>query len=145
MEREGARNSEQDPSLEELVKPFDKDGDGKLNKEEGMAMRRAIVNRESEKNRESQNRYRRRNVEVKNPAEFKKVQGAKLFSGPQPGEKLPPLMAKGINGETQGKMSDVIAKADGQVLVLFLQDESGLGLRGLLGISRLLAQICREI
>ena len=144
MEREGARNSEQDPSLEELVKPFDKDGDGKLNKEEGMAMRRAIVNRESEKNRESQNRYRRGNVEVKNPAEFKKVQGATLFSGPQPGEKLPPLMTKGINGETQGKMSDVIAKADGQVLVLFIQDESGLGLRGLLGISRLLAQIAEK-
>ncbi len=144
MEREGARNSEQDPSLEELVKPFDKDGDGKLNKEEGMAMRRAIVNRESEKNRESQNRYRRRNVEVKNPAEFKKVQGTKLFSGPQPGEKLPSLMAKGINGETKGKMSDVIAEADGQLLVLFLQDESGLGLRGLLGISRLLAQIAEK-
>ena len=144
MEREGARNSEQDPSLEELVKPFDKDGDGKLNKEEGMAMRRTLVNRESERNRESQNRYRRGNVEVKNPAEFKKVQGAKIFSGPQPGEKLPPLMAKGINGETKDKMSDVIAEADGQLLVLFLQDESGLGLRGLLGISRLLAQIAEK-
>ena len=93
---------------------------------------------------EPQNRYRRGNVEVKNPAEFKKVQGATRFSGPQPGEKLPPLMAKGINGETKGKMSDVIAKADGQLLVLFLQDESGLGLRGLLGISRLLAQIAEK-
>ena len=93
---------------------------------------------------EPQNRYRRGNVEVKNPDEFKKVQGATRFSGPQPGEKLPPLMAKGINGETKGKMSDVIAKADGQVLVLFLQDESGLGLRGLLGISRLLAQIAEK-
>ena len=144
MEREDARNSEQNPALEELVKPFDKDGDGKLNKEEGIAMRRAIVNRESERNRESQNRYRRGNVEVKNPAEFKKVQGATRFSGPQPGEKLPPLMAKGINGETKGKMSDVIAEADGQLLVLFLQDESGLGLRGLLGISRLLAQIAEK-
>ena len=138
MEPEGARNSEQDPSLEELVKRFDKDGDGKLNKEEGMAMRRTLVNRES------QNRYRSENVEVKNPAEFKKVQGAPLFSGPQPGENLPPLMAKGINGETKGKMYDVIAKADGQLLVLFLQDESGLGLRGLLGISRLLAQIAEK-
>ena len=138
MEPEGARNSEQDPSLEELVKRFDKDGDGKLNKEEGMAMRRTLVNRES------QNRYRSENVEVKNPAEFEKVRGATLFSGPQPGEKLPPLMAKGINGETKGKMYDVIAKTDGQLLVLFLQDESGLGLRGLLGISRLLAQIAEK-
>ncbi len=93
---------------------------------------------------ENKNRYRRENVEVKNPAEFKKVQGAKIFSGPQAGEKLPPLMAKDINSETKGKMSDVIAEADGQLLVLFLQDESGLGLRGLLGISRLLAQIAEK-
>ena len=138
MDREGARKSEQDRSLEELVKQFDKDGDGKLNKEEGMAMRRTL------KNRESKNRYRRENVEVKNPTEFKKGQGVTLFSGPQPGEKLPPLKVKGIKGETKDKTYDVIAKADGQVLVLFLQDESRLGLRGLLGISRLLAQIAEK-
>ena len=123
------------PSREELVKRFDKDGDGKLNEEEGLAARRALANREA------QDRSRNTRVEVKNPAEFKKGQGATLFSGPQPGEKLPPLMAKSINGETKDKTSDFIAKADGQLLVLFLQDESGLGLRGLVGISRLLVQI----
>ena len=144
MGREGARKSEQDRSLEELVKQFDKDGDGKLNEEEGMAMRRALVNQESEKKRESQNRYQSENVEVKNPVEFKKAQDATLFSGPQPGEKLPPLMAKGINGDVKDKTYDVIAKADGQPLVLFLQDESGLGLRGLVGISRLLDQIVEK-
>ena len=100
--------------------------------------------RASAAKRKNENRYRRENVEVKSPAEFKKVQGAPLFSGPQTGEKLPPLMAKGFNGETKGKTYDVIAKADGQLLVLFLQDESGLGLRGLLGISRLLAQIAEK-
>ena len=138
MKQEGARESERGPSQEELVKRFDKDGDGKLNEEEGLAARRALANREN------QNRNRRENVEVKNPAEFKKVQGATLFSGPQPGEKLPSLKAKGINGETKDKTYDVIAKADGQLLVLFLQDESGLGLRGLVGISRLLAQIAEK-
>lgn len=106
--------------------------------DEGMAARRALANREN------QNRNRRGNVEVKNPAEFKKTEETAIFSGPQLGEKLPPLMAKGINGETKGKMYDVIAKADGQLLVLFLQDESGLGLRGLLGISRLLAQTAEQ-
>ena len=121
--------------LEGLVKQFDKDGDGKLSEKEGMTARRTLANTES------QNRYRRENVEVKNPAEFKKRQGETLFSGPQPGEKLPPLMAKGINGDVKDKTYDVIAKADGQLLVLFLQDESGLGLRGLVGVSRLLAQI----
>lgn len=152
MKKDDARNREQEPSSEEqlreareklaqmteLIKRFDKDGDGKLKEEEGMAARRALANREN------QNRYRRENVEVKNPAEFKKIQGAKIFSGPQTGEKLPPLRVKGINGETKDKMFDVIANADGQLLVLFLQDESGLGLRGLVGVSRLLAQIAEK-
>ncbi|MDE0316123.1 MAG: hypothetical protein OXM61_14575 [Candidatus Poribacteria bacterium] len=134
MEREDKR----DPSREELVKRFDKDGDGKLNREEGLAARRALANREN------QNRYRNARVEVKDPAEFKKTQKKELFSGPQPGETLPELKVKGINGETKGKTYDVIAKADGQVLVLFLQDESGLGLRGLVGFSRLLTQIAEK-
>ena len=86
-------------------------------------------------------RENRRRVEVKDPAGFSKAEETRLFSGPQPGEKLPPLMAKGINGDVKDKTYDVIAKADGQLLVLFLQDESGLGLRGLVGISRYLAQI----
>jgi beta-lactamase regulating signal transducer with metallopeptidase domain len=138
MKQEGARESERGPSQEELVKRFDKDGDGELNEEEGLAARHALANRES------QNRSRNTRVEVKNPAEFKKMQGATLFSGPQPGEKLPSLMTKGINGETKDKTYDVIAKVDRQLLVLFLQDESGLGLRGLVGISRLLAQIAEK-
>ena len=120
--------------MEELVEQVNADL-------EGLRRRFESVSSKAEAQR---SRYRRGNVEVKNPAEFKKVQGATRFSGPQPGEKLPPLMAKGINGETKGKMSDVIAEADGQLLVLFLQDESGLGLRGLLGISRLLAQIAEK-
>ena len=138
MEREGARDRERGVSPEELVKRFDKDGDGKLNEAEGMAARRALANRES------QNRNRRENVEVKNPAEFKKTEGTAIFSGPQPGEKLPPLQVKGINGETKDRTYDVIVKADGQLLVLFLQDETGLGLRGLLGVSRLLVQTAEK-
>ena len=138
MEREGKSEQERNPSREEIVKRFDKDGDGKLNREEGLAARRALANREN------QTRYRNARVEVKNPAEFKKTQKKDLFSGPQPGEKLPPLMVTGINGETKDKTYDIIAQADGQVLVLFLQDESGLGLRGLLGVSRLLTQIAEK-
>ena len=123
---------EVDHPLEELVKQVD---------EMVSEISRHLTETVSAAERESKNRYSRGNVEVKNPAEFKKVQGATLFSGPQPGEKLPPLMAKGINGDVKDKTHDVIAKADGQPLVLFLQDESGLGLRGLVGFSRLLAQI----
>lgn len=91
--------------------------------------------------RENERRYRRDNVTVKDPAEFKKAQETDIFSGPQPGEKLPPLQATGINGEVKDKTVDFIAKADGQPLVLFLQDETPLGLRGLVAMSRLLDQI----
>ena len=120
--------------LEELVEQVDADMEKLQRLTESVAPAKQV----------RKNRYRRGNVEVKNPAEFKKAQGATLFSGPQPGEKLPPLTAKGINGDVKDKTYDVIAKADGQPLVLFLQDESGLGLRGLLGISRLLAQTAEK-
>ena len=120
--------------LEKLVKQLNADMEILLSLNESV----------SPAKRKNESRYSRGNVEVKNPAEFKKVQGATLFSGPQPGEKLPPLMAKGINGDVKDKTYDVIAKAGGQPLVLFLQDESGLGLRGLVGISRLLDQIAEK-
>ncbi len=94
--------------------------------------------------RKNENRYSRGDVEVKDPAEFKKAEGTAIFSGPQPGEKLPPLKATGINGEAKGKTSDFIAKANGQPLVLFLQDESSVGLRVLPSISRLLVRIADE-
>lgn len=129
------RDSNRDPSPEQLVKRFDKDGDGKLNQEEGLAARRALAKRAS------QNRNRNDRVEVKNPAEFKKTEENKIFSGPQHGEELPPLKAMAINGEVKDKTTDFIPKAGGQPLVLLLQDENRLGLRGLVGFTRLLTQI----
>ena len=135
MERGGARDRERTASREALVKRFDKDGDGKLNREEGMAARRAIAGRES------QNRNRNDRVEVKNPAEFKKTQEKEIFSGPQPGEKLPSLQATGVYGEIEGKTFDFIAKADGRAQVLLLQDESRVGLRGLVSVAGVVDKI----
>ena len=133
---EGKTKSKKDrfDRLEELLKQLNAD----------LERLRRINESTSAAERKNENRYSRGDVEVKDPAEFKKAEGTAIFSGPQPGEKLPPLMAKGINGETKDKTYDVIAKADGQLLVLFLQDESGLGLRGLVGISRLLVQIAEK-
>ena len=93
---------------------------------------------------EEGSRYRKDHIEVKNPDEFKKGQEKVFFSGPQPGQKLPPLEATAINGEAKGETFDFIAKADGQPLVLFLQDETPLGLRGLVGVSRLFGQIAEK-
>ena len=48
----------------------------------------------------------RRQVEVKDPTSFGTSKAKPLFSGPQAGEKLPPLMATGIRGRTKGKTFD---------------------------------------
>lgn len=135
MEREGARDREGTLSPGALVKRFDKDGDGKLNEAETLAARRALSNRDG------QNRLQRRKVEVKNPDEFKQNREKTIFSGPQPKEKLPSLKAIAINGDAKGKTIDFIAKADKKPLVLIFQDEKPLGLRGLVGFTRLIAQI----
>ena len=131
MERDGQR----DLSPEELVKRFDKDGDGKLNEAERLTVRRTLGNREG------QNRQQRRKIEVKNPDDFKKNREKVVFSGPQPKEKLPPLKAIAINGDAKGKTIDFITRSDEKPLVLILQDERPLGLRGLVGFTRLIAKI----
>ncbi len=138
MEREGKSERERNPSREELVKRFDKDGDGVLNLEEGKAARRALADRVA------QNRYRRTHVEVKNPADFKKTQENEIFSGPQQGEKLPHLKVKVLKGEDKNIILDLITMSKKQPLILFLQDETPSGLRGLVGICRLLTQISEK-
>lgn len=135
MEREGDRNREGSLSTEALVKRFDRDGDGKLNDAESLAARRAMASREG------QNRQQRRRVEVKNPDEFKQNREKAIFSGPQLEEKLPSLAGIAINGDAKGKTIDFITKADKKPLVLIFQDEKPLGLRGLVGFTRLIAKI----
>lgn len=135
MEREGDRDREGSLSPEALIKRFDKDGNGKLNEAESLAARRAMSNREGN------NRQQRRKVEVKNPDEFKQNREKTIFSGPQPEEKLPSLTAIAINGDAKGKTIDFITKADKKPLVLIFQDEKPLGLRGLVGFTRLIDQI----
>ncbi len=137
-EREGKPEREGNPSRAELVKMFDKDGDGILNLEEGRTARRALANRVE------QNRYRRSHVEVKEPADFKKTQENEVYSGPQPGENLLPLKVKGIKGEAKNIILDFNTMSTEQPLILFLQDETPSGLRGLVGICRLLTQISEK-
>ncbi len=125
-------------SPEALVKRFDKDGDGKLNDEESLAARRAMSNQQD------QNREKRRNYEVKSPDEFKKNREETIYSGPQPKEKLPSLKAIAINGDAKGKTIDFNENTNKKPLVLILQDEKPLGLRGLVGFTRLIAQISNK-
>ena len=83
----------------------------------------------------------RRQVEVADPADFGTSEDKQIFSGPQPGEKLPPLLARGIRGGAKDITFDFIAKVDGRLHVLLLQDESGVGLRGLYDIAGVVDKI----
>lgn len=138
IKREGDREKDPAISPELLVRLFDKDKDGKLNEEERKTVERILDSREN------QNRNRRRKVEVKNPDEFKRNREKIIYSGPQPTEKLPSLMATVINGEDEGKTIDFIAKANGKSHILILQDETPLGLRGLVGFTRILDEISKK-
>ena len=90
-------------------------------------------------------RYReQRKVEVKDPADFSKSQEKPLFSGPQPGEKLPSFKATGIRGETEGKEFDAIAAAAGKPQLLIFQDDNRVGFRGIYGISGALSKIVEK-
>jgi hypothetical protein len=67
-------------------------------------------------------------IEVKDPTLFGQSEENKIFSGPQPGEKLPALKVTGISGEIEGKTFDITAKVDRKPLVLFLQDTNTVGI-----------------
>lgn len=58
-----------------------------------------------------------------------------VFSGPQVGEKLPPLKAQGVFDDQKGKMVDLLAEADGKpLLVVFVHQFT----RPTAGLSRVL-------
>ncbi len=86
----------------------------------------------------------RRQVEVADPTRFNTSEENKVFSGPQPGEKLPSLKATGIRGGAKDVTFDFIAKADGRPHVLLLQDESGVGLRGLYDVVGVVNKISKK-
>ena len=80
-------------------------------------------------------------IKVADPTLFERSEENKIYSGPQPGEKLPSLTVTGIGGKIDGKTFDITAKADGKPLVLFLQDTNAVGIKGLVKVSKLLLKI----
>ena len=63
----------------------------------------------------------RRKLGVKDPAGYK-TEGKQLFSGPQPGEKLPALKVTSLFGDTKGEAFDPIKRAGNRPQILFFQD-----------------------
>lgn len=83
-------------------------------------------------------------IEVKDPRGFKKEGEKNLFSGPQPGEKLPPFKVVGLHGERKGKEYDPVVLADGKPLVLIFQDNQVPGQKGLLLNGQIFESIAKN-
>ena len=74
-------------------------------------------------------------IRVLNPYDFYKSQENRLYSGPQPGEKLPPLMVTHLYGKKdrldRDKAFDITAGIGGKPLILFLQDNNIASIKGM--------------
>ena len=85
----------------------------------------------------------RRKVGVKDPAGFK-TEGKQIFSGPQPGEKLPAFTATSLAGDKKGKELDPITSAGNKLQVLFFQDVSRVAIAGLFSVMDAIGKIERK-
>ena len=85
----------------------------------------------------------RRKLGVKDPAGFK-TEGKQIFSGPQPGEKLPAFKATSLAGDNKGKELDPITSAGNKLQVLFFQDVSRVAIAGLFSVMDAIGKIERK-
>ena len=104
---------------------------------------REVDRKEQRSPRQKRRRYDQKKISVKDPAGFK-AEGEQVFSGPQPGEKMPGLKAASLAGADKGKEIDPVAVAAGKLQVLFFQDESGVAIRGLFGVVDAIGKIDRK-
>ena len=91
--------------------------------------------------RQQRRRYGRDAIVLKDPAEFPSTQ---QFSGPQPGESLPPLPAVGIHGELAEKDFDPVELAAGKPQVLVIMEAGGVAVRGLFGMARFSSVVAKK-
>ena len=80
-------------------------------------------------------------IKVEDPTLFDGSEENGIVSGPQPGEKLPPLKVTGIRGDLDGETFDITAKADGKPIILFLQDTDEAGIKGFVQVFEWLKKI----
>ena len=115
---------------------------GEVTKAQIIARLKTGETRRPKGNTKSQDRrYRnRRRTEVKDPAGYQ-TKGKQIFSGPQKGEKLPALKVTSLFGDNKGEAFDPIKRAGNQPQILFFQDDSGVGIRGLFGFANAIRQV----
>lgn len=122
---------------EQIIKRFDKDGDGKLSPEEAANARRALAARPAQTDRDSQ--YKQ-TFSIRDPKDFK-IEGEKeIFSGPQAGERLPKLAVSAVGGDQDGKTINALGENTGAQLII-MSDQYGSSVRGLIGLLRFVSTI----
>lgn len=127
-QRDGGGDRQTDRPERQRDQPERERGD-EASRERAAAAARANANR------------RDRTIEVKDPAGFKKLTDDTVFSGPQPGEKLPSFKATGLAGDIKDKEIDPIANAGDKPHIIMLQDDEGVGIRGLFSMVGLLKKL----
>ena len=96
-----------------------------------------------EQKKSDRREYGRGKVAVKDPAGFR-TEGKQIFSGPQPGEKLPAFNATSLAGDSKDKDLNPIEMAGKNPQVILFQDESGVAIRGLFGVVDAIRKIDRK-
>ena len=89
-------------------------------------------------------KYSRGKVVLRAPDAFRIVGEETVFSGPQPGESLPPFQVVGVSGPLAEKDYDPVALADGKPHVLIFQDTDGATLKGLYFLGPVLDRIVQK-
>ena len=109
-----------------------------------LAQERETRTREGQRRGERDRReYGRGRLGVEDPAGFK-TEGKQIFSGPQPGEKLPAFKATSLAGDKKGKELDPITSAGDKLQVLFFQDASRAAIVGLFNGMDAIGKIGRK-
>ena len=80
-------------------------------------------------------------IKIEDPADWTKAIGKPIFSGPQPGEKLPPFQAIGLAGALEGQEFDAAALAGDELHLLIFAKEARTFGRFISNLSRQLSSI----
>ncbi len=97
--------------------------------------------RERQAQQERRERRERPTIEVKDPAGFTPTQDRPIFSGPQPGEALPPFEANDIRSGRNGQPFDPVAHSEGGPQIILFAEGEVVSYRWLTNVTRIIAPI----
>jgi YHS domain-containing protein len=93
------------------------------------------------KGRGGRDGYGKGPLKIEDPAAWTKALGKPIFSGPQPGEKLPPFQAIGLTGALEGQDFDAAALAGDELHMLIFAKEARTFGRFISNLARQLSTI----